>query len=120
MTVVSPTQRIMRTNTMAAKVAEGQTTIKSMKKVRQSTIKSLTKDLNATIKAADATALMTKKNANARIKAADYHALMATHNADARIHEADANALGAKQAVATAIRAERTVTAHNLQKITKN
>ena len=91
---------------MAAKVAEGQTTINSLKK-----------DFNATIKAADANALMAQQNADARIKAADDNALMAKHNADARINKADAYALRAKQAAATAIRAERAMTAHNLQNI---
>ena len=50
---------------MAAKVAEGQTTINSLKK-----------DFNATIKAADANALIAKQNDDARIKAADTNALM--------------------------------------------
>ena len=75
---------------MAAKVAEGQTTINSLKKY-----------FNATIKAADANTLMAK------------------HNADAMIKEADAYALRAKQATVATVRAERAVTAHNLRNIQK-
>ena len=56
---------------------------------------------------------------DARINAAEANALMAKQNTDTRINEADAYALRAKQAVATAIRAERAVTAHNLQEMKK-
>ena len=73
---------------MAAKMAEGQTTINS-----------LTKCFNTAIEAANANALMAKQNANARI------------------HESGAYALRAKQAAATTVRAEIAVTAHNLLNI---
>ena len=69
------------------------------------------------INAAEANALMAKQNADARIKTADANALMAQQNADAGINEVATYALRAKGAAATTVRAERAVTAHNLQNI---
>ena len=93
---------------MAAKVAEGQTTINSLKKY-----------FNVTTKAADANALMAKQNADARINAADTNALMAKHHADARVNEADSYALRANQDAARTVCAERAVTSHTLRNIKK-